>query len=1495
MKKDLRNNPDDLWQKTLEEYRKIKESLDAPTTMVDLKQIDKENIINNSIASVGQFLEHATAAIPVVGQAKEVFAALRYLTETVQCYKENYTAEMVLQRLKENSGTFERLASYMGARQEFTATEDPLLRLITQTMTMYLQLCAHHAKVKADSQTISGQWKNWMKATIRWDGGIGDCIKQIDKLSRQEVSMNVAALRVSDIKATEQRLKADDTEKLRLLLKVRENEEHWVDMQNELERSNVPQIGDWLFDEPSEFKAWADMYKRPEHAVLWLTGKSGYGKTHLCSRVIQHLKESIKLEERPHNYQISVAWFYLRNRGPIRSSKGKEKEPDASKKMKKDKDNKHDRKEDMTFRDIMQALVWQLAQSDRIFQRFVVEQFRKYPRGSWKSSEIWEDLIKAFCHEQQPGDLRRFFFLIIDGDDTFTNDKTKEAFRKMQTDSQSLCADEKYHCQVRILIARTEAPSSIVANINLPEAGRDLDVKVFIEYHLKNLFATWPKATDGYRTMHSLEKRLIVMFSAGSIDYPGLVNILDVINRIGTSHQSLLGLRKLRKALAEDNTINVYDFILPSQLAKLNQELEDGDKEVFNDLMSFLVCLNDWPSIDQLDALLSLKSRKHFEKRLETEIQEKYSNILTVSPEKIVVSNNLLEFFRRQYENKNTSWMVQMDEDRATSFDRTHELELTKLLTPTSTAEDWTTIVSNITKLHRATRPRLRFDHHASHIMTIKLLLKSICSEDHVERVTLREVQSYTGMRLPWHLWCAKILPIQIGNDSKRSIGENLYKFFWNERSVKTWLSQSDPQDLREHYWCEYLEDVQYWLKDEEVLSGFKGARHDRRLDPVENRDGISEVLFDFELRDLYENNTAIDKSTNEKEVPTALYLPSKLSEAPGARDQLLLHLVIKISASQWLEEFNWNASQALQWLITVAHKAIETKELYTPELNLATHRNFIIQAYKAIEKNELSKDDILEAEKWAANLLKIWDTHSSLHFIKDVRVAQTLVEMEIQPHHELAEERCELAQDHESSYLEASLLLSRISEMNGNNDRALQELLKVRTYIQSSLFKQKFPDRWRDELERFWHLCHDTMSVKEALTACKDLSDQSAVVSAGCIERALEWMLKTKDLSEAFGVMSAARETDGRSLLTAVLFSTAASNAKFHQHLHLAFKKDPNQLWKGYTDAILGPTDAEITPRLRYWYGVSLFYHDRSRDAIQEWEDLCLELQGQTEPTKASALLFTQTAERLASVYIGSEQGRETRKETLAKRIKDLHQWKHWIDHHLKYTINYLALLLGRLYQVTGKFREARHMVRDHLVTAFKLLEDDRIGNDRKAYFRIAEALFCLDDERNALAAWSLVACAPAYEDELALDDINELAISCAGDCDWSWDGRKDLDRDLYLCRDCAHVRFEESCYKKLCSGLLEQTACWKKHKLTKVPKTMLRDRDKIITGHVIVGGKVEKVDTWIAAARRQYDIPEAVQPWTDWPTEFPQIAIWKVKRHFGDNFRRKKTPSTG
>ncbi|KAJ8114630.1 hypothetical protein OPT61_g3542 [Boeremia exigua] len=1546
MSQEFDNDPQVEWDATYEKWQKIiGGSPQHAATVNDLHATDKSSILKETISSVDQVAKQITSvAGTVFPHAQIVLQALEYLGGTIQWYDQKFNAKKVLDQLKDVSWNLDRIRIYIEYYEENSTLDQKLLGIITQIMTVFLRLCLIHEKVKRDAGTALGTLKNIYRSMIRWDQGIKSSIEEIKEMSNREMSVNIASLRGANLNAEAKSRKSENSKNLRRLLNLSETNEYWVARQDGLKQQCVPNVGDWLFEGCSKFNSWSDLKTPTEQPILWVSGRPGYGKTFLCSRVVTHLQDRFLSEGASGSCQVSVAWYYLKDKG-TQSTK-------FAKKPRTTEYNKPNAKQEVkkrtAFCEALSALVWQIAQNDTAFQNFVVEDFRKHPRADRNSKYLWENLIEAFC--KQGGSRQRRFFLIIDGGDTSMDKQDLEFLATMRNTKKQ----ENSNHQFRVMISQTVSElskSKDNAGIELPKDSPHADSEAFIDHILKDLFESYPPGTNGYRTLFRIKKSLVSMFhdektddekidNANRINYNILSSILVEVKRISRSDYGLRELRKFEEDLKEKNVFGIFDSIItPNQLERLDRELSDEEKDLLNVIISLMVCLKNWPTAQQLAAFLSLQ-KKSSSKSLTDQIQDKFPNILAIQSENIVEAIHIERFFR---EMKNDRWSVSRQGSSTHDFDQTHKVELEKLKSfQAPTLDDWFDSCLKMNEKRTLARPKLQFDGFQSHMTIIKQYLTAVCDEDHRERTELECLQSYTGVHLLWNIWKVKETGLlKSSNDAsmvelKKKIGYDLGKLFRDKCSVRIWLYQSDPQHLREDDWCLYLEDVCYWLEDNHVWAGFQestknespkktrsqamslyvpsnddnpthsGGDKMQTRTPLEHMQSAAPATHAVENQeDPNLDRTAENKDMSRQETSA----PPRESQPDLDTDKRLndlLSTVIEVSAFQWLQDFRWDALQTLKWLITVAYCSFEnvgSDKVKYPTVNLANvsseDRTFIRGFYESIEKNTapLIRDQIKEAEVWASNLLGKHIDDSSLKSVKDVRLARTLFSNNPKHDRAEAEKLCEIAQHNDSSFFEATLCLSEIFEDSGDKTKALQELIKIGPKLHSSDYMTKSPSRWQSSQDRFWRLCNETNSAKAALSACKVLSEQSLLTEEECRSKTLEWILKTKDLEDSFSALSSNREMDGKSLLTVTL-QQEASNTPFHQHLHLAFESHSNQLLRSYSDAILASTDDDdlATLYLRYWYGVSLFYQERVRDALLKWEDICEVIKKIRKPHKDLGEVFVRTAERLATAYMKDAKDYKNKREgskshkydkkTLSKNIDKIASYREWMQAECPHIFDSVALLLGRLYHLTGQPRKAREMVQEHLMTGFVLLDDEKTQNDRKGYSEIAEATLYLDDRTNALAAWSLVLRGSSEEDnEEEAEEVDGLSIPCAGSCGWVWDPLKYLNKDIWLCQDCAHVGFEATCYKQFTNGSLKSRVCGPDHSFVKMPKMKRKDRERIDSGYVLVGKKSLEIETWLQAVRRQYGIPQRGQSGT---TLSSKVAL--LSRDYIDKSRSRR-----
>ncbi|KAF2174083.1 hypothetical protein M409DRAFT_48961 [Zasmidium cellare ATCC 36951] len=91
------------------------------------------------------------------------------------------------------------------------------------------------------------------------------------------------------------------------------DDDPWLEKQNSLIRSRVPDSGSWLVRDNIVFKQWADLSRQGTN-VMALTGRSGYGKSHICSTVIAALLEKYGKTSAQHKAIVSYYYFSPENR-----------------------------------------------------------------------------------------------------------------------------------------------------------------------------------------------------------------------------------------------------------------------------------------------------------------------------------------------------------------------------------------------------------------------------------------------------------------------------------------------------------------------------------------------------------------------------------------------------------------------------------------------------------------------------------------------------------------------------------------------------------------------------------------------------------------------------------------------------------------------------------------------------------------------------------------------------------------------------------------------------------------------------------------------------------------------------------------------------------------------------------------------------------------------------------------------------------------------------
>lgn len=374
-------------------------------------------------------------------------------------------------------------------------------------------------------------------------------------------------------------------------------------------------------------------------------------------------------------------------------------------------------------------------------------------------------------------------------------------------------------------------------------------------------------------------------------------------------------------------------------------------------------------------------------------------------------------------------------------------------------------------------------------------------------------------------------------------------------------------------------------------------------------------------------------------------------------------------------------------------------------------------------------------------------------------------------------------------------------------------------------------------------------------------------------------------------------------------LFHVNADNDDYHSKISHAFKQVNGILTiQKYYQAAVDEAGkdakrgfemklAEIT--LAYHLAAVLWNHgdgsNEKQEAIRLWEQL-------TDRVKTEGVTFyaqVLAARRLARIYISQavEAGRDTpvasemleKVQTFASAPKgesneDDDSWG------VGLSPAQARSLRGRYYSRVGDTEQARALLRSDVDVGLKLLSDDDAENDYQGFRKLGDAFMDYGDDKNAIAAWSLIQPTRGLKQfrtlSMPLDTRNSpsptnetngdvehkesttavsaarkrfldgpLGYSCDGRCGRTWSYAD----DIYVCRECIDTQFDAPCLDKLRRGAIARDICDKNHNFLHVPPWDCESADRAESGKVLVGDEIMNVDDWLESIKVEWGLVEA------------------------------------
>lgn len=525
-----------------------------------------------------------------------IFTALSYLIDTIEVYQKNFTPKKVLGCLQDVEDNLSRVTQYLNLEDRGVKLDRNLQRSTMNIFAACLTLCRLYSKVAEDSNHAIGLFKNIMKAAIRWDDGLSAHLQGMKRGTEQEISNNIAAIRISDIYTNDKHTRDQHLERLKNYLRPDNKETHWTGTQETLCGKHIPGIGDWVFD-LVDVKSWTNHKCHADSVVLCIKTEKGKGKTHLCSQIIHSLTDSCETQQ--HKESASVGWYFF---------------PGNQKELKKKSPKARNESQGVPIHDALKAVVWQLVQKDRVFRYFVVEVMNSNAQAFSDPNEMWTAVFSNFSQKSKDdpkGKPGKVFYLVLDGFGKLDEDEEK-LVKKMVEDTKR---NGSRHVQFRLLLSGTEKFSC--GGCKIEPGGTDYvsDAELFIE---KRALNQWHTTDQEYRMFKTILRKLEKNFRG---DFHELEKCLQEVNQSNWADL---------KTIEEEGEGNMSRLIIQHHLEEMKSKLDADEIAILKELVLCIAFWCLWPSLRQLDAYLSIQLQGRYKGDIGIKLSENFAGLFSV-------------------------------------------------------------------------------------------------------------------------------------------------------------------------------------------------------------------------------------------------------------------------------------------------------------------------------------------------------------------------------------------------------------------------------------------------------------------------------------------------------------------------------------------------------------------------------------------------------------------------------------------------------------------------------------------------------------------------------------------------------------------------------------------------------------------------------------------------------------------------------------------------
>ncbi|ETS83070.1 hypothetical protein PFICI_04946 [Pestalotiopsis fici W106-1] len=1282
---------------------------------------------------------------------------------------------------------------------------------------------------------------------------------------------------------------------------------YWKRSYKSLLDSTLVDTGEWIKSN-EDLVEWRDVDKSVPNVVLALEAPNGSGKTHACFWLLRHL---VDLQKNSDNQttRANVAHCFFESPGDTEKIAGSS-ETGMSLRDALAGLVLQLTETDVSFRTFVAKQCHQVGNTTYnghdIWDNLIMDYLMAFSKQSGQDA-----------NDRKKSDTKagRIFFLVIDGlemaqgsqqdeDNTVLVRHIIESIRCHQNQTSSMNAKRNQPFQVRLFISGTEdylkkvSTPGCVPRVSLCECNAN-DLNAFIGKKGQPALLKLEDAKS------RLEKKLRLLARSGRLRISMKTIDIDLFRKklIEESKNNYIKLqsyleaierasdKKLEEILSSDSLSEVYIIdSVRNSIDTLAKELRTQSQEidVLNEILPWIVLPKEGrPTVAQLESVLRLKYGRAV--NIKERIEQKYKSrsLLWCRDDVVFMSSNALDYLKREGGTATDNPIATSGQtnnvqkpNRAilhrAQQPESNERALRRDAMPSYSGE------SSFEKYSHGEPSGISYHRVDGHCRIILSLLKAVCPAN---AKIAEPLHDYAINNMLWHL--SEVNPAEIltlGVERKREIGRWLYVFFMNENSVRVWFREERLSSILGDDWWESLDAVLRWFQDVEVAEGALSVLGTggsslilERKDLLERASEIlaSEWLLksswdaakafrriaqlpkeivDLEMSDQMRDRIRYDPDDNEgitfehvraaerwaqtklKENKTKALRHTRIAETMVFYDMWdgvpsRCQKALENDSQNW--KAKWYLARSLQRQNDHAgavHQLLELMNLFkdNPGIKKKYH-----SAFEDIFKRFLDSSQDLDDKGPIQTFLKSFIDKP----VSDPNlIAITLRQLKEAEYANSIETffRNLLERESGQGFIE---LLFRFAE-----DKSFHENLSNKL--------RNIPDLLLQGYRRAIYQAHQKAQTADSLSESRLAHLRYYLAVALLYPRLPD---------------SASRATVAGAMVTDGLDQKLRSIEEARQVLQRSVNR-----WK-------------------------------RRDCPQDVEKIIL-----GKSTRALGFAYVEWARAQSQLTDGLVEP-ELRDGLPKLELLKQQQDERLVEQDLRF-----ATLVARTYRHLGKGSLAEKHTRRVIEIAFAILDDDIPDNDWEGYDILAQALASLGREKDALAAWSLVSQAVEDEDDNSRsiddkdkpskgtaismnrsvinvttdrvtgfdgdddsDDRSELGYEddqaitgsvtqqpaqphsgvffvCNGNCGYEWQGR--IEQDMYLCMDCANVRLEHGCLKKLEDAKLARRICAPDHKFLPVEKWTKEGSPGVGKDKVKVGHEVFSVKDWREGIRKKY-----------------------------------------